>query len=50
LPLDKAFYFWPHRIEMHFLEPVEVLQKSSDELKQEVSEVMKAYYVQNNTL
>lgn len=49
LPLDKTFYFWPHRIEMHFLEPVEVLQKKSDELKQTVSEIMKAYYIKNKT-
>lgn len=49
LPLDKTFYFWPHKIEMHFLEPVEVQHKNSEQLKQEVSDVMKAYYVEHKT-
>ncbi|MEO5945495.1 MAG: 1-acyl-sn-glycerol-3-phosphate acyltransferase [Chitinophagaceae bacterium] len=49
LPVNKVFYFWPHRIEMHFLEPVAVQNKKSDELKKEVSDVMKAYYVQHKT-
>ena len=49
LPLDKAFYFWPHRIEMHFLEPVQVQDKNSEQLKQEVSDVMKIYYVEHKT-
>ena len=49
LPLDKKFYFWPHRIEMHFLEAVEVQDMSSEELKQKVFDIMKAYYVEHKT-
>ncbi len=50
LPLDKTFYFWPHRIEMHFLEPIEVQDMNSVQLKQNVFEVMKAYYLQHKSL
>lgn len=49
LPLDKKFYFWPNRIEMHFLEAVEVQDMSSEELKQKVFDMMKAYYVEHKT-
>lgn len=49
LPLDKKFYFWPNRIEMHFLEAVEVQDMSSEELKQKVFDIMKAYYVEHKT-
>ncbi len=49
LPLDKKFYFWPHRIEMHFLEAVEVQDMSSEELKHKVFDIMKAYYVEHKT-
>jgi 1-acyl-sn-glycerol-3-phosphate acyltransferase len=44
LPLHKTFYFWPHRIEMHFLEEIPVANQSADEMKSRVFEVMKAYY------
>ena len=39
----KIFYFWPHRVEMHFLPPVPVASKSSQELKEEVFQIMKNY-------
>lgn len=45
LPNDKKFYFWPHTIEMHFLPPVEVENKSTEELKNEVYGLMKDYYI-----
>jgi 1-acyl-sn-glycerol-3-phosphate acyltransferase len=45
LPLDKPFYFWPHRVEMHFLPPVSPNEKTAQELKQEVYEQMKKYYL-----
>lgn len=47
LPLDKKFYFWPSKIEMHFLESISAEGKTAEVLKQEVFEVMKAYYTQN---
>src|SRR6476659_2813588 len=34
LPQNKGFYFWPHRVEMHFLPPIFPEQKTAQELKQ----------------
>ena len=48
LPLNKFFYFIPHKLEMHFLEPVPVAEQTSDQLKEKVFEIMKAYYIQHN--
>jgi 1-acyl-sn-glycerol-3-phosphate acyltransferase len=48
LPLHKTFYFWPHRVEMHFLPPVLPQHKSVPELKAEIHEQMKMYYTTNN--
>ena len=45
LPANKAFYFWPHKLEMHYLQPVSSIGKSSQELKMEVFEKMKIFYV-----
>jgi 1-acyl-sn-glycerol-3-phosphate acyltransferase len=39
----KIFYFWPHRVEMHFLPPVPVGTKTSQMLKEEVFQIMKNY-------
>lgn len=44
LPLHKTFYFWPNRIEMHFLEEIPVANQTAEELKIRVFNVMKAYY------
>ena len=48
LPVNKVFYFIPHKLEMHFLEPVPVNNQTSEELKDKVFELMKSYYVQHN--
>ena len=48
LPLNKFFYFIPHKLEMHFLEPIPVAEQTSDQLKEKVFEIMKAYYIQHN--
>ncbi|MDZ4795367.1 MAG: lysophospholipid acyltransferase family protein [Bacteroidota bacterium] len=48
LPVNKFFYFIPHRLRMHFLDPVEVNGQSDDELKEKVFGIMKDYYVQNS--
>ncbi len=45
LPANKGFSFWPHKLEMHFLPPIEVNGKTTEALKQEVFETMKTYYV-----
>ena len=47
LPRNKGFYAWPHRVEMHFLPPVEPGQKTAQQLKQELYELMKNYYIAN---
>jgi 1-acyl-sn-glycerol-3-phosphate acyltransferase len=41
----KPFFFWPHKVEMHFLPPVVVANKSSQELKEKVFRVMQAAIV-----
>jgi 1-acyl-sn-glycerol-3-phosphate acyltransferase len=48
LPPGKAFFFWPHPVEMHFLPPVPVTGRQQQELKEEVFNLMKDYYVQHN--
>lgn len=49
LPQQKTFYFWPHRVEMHFLEPVQVQPEDTTEsIKTRVFEIMKNYYVAHN--
>lgn len=49
LPTEKIFYFWPQRIEMHFLEPISVHDQTLDQLKQKVFDKMKEYYLQNKS-
>lgn len=46
----KPFFFWPHKVEMHFLEPVSVENKSSQQLKEEVFVMMKDYLVNSGKL
>ncbi len=47
LPVNKSFYFIPHRLKMHFLEPVEVNGLSATELREKVFAIMKDYYLQH---
>jgi 1-acyl-sn-glycerol-3-phosphate acyltransferase len=39
----KVFYFWPHRVEMHFLPAVSAANKTAQQLKEEVFLIMKNY-------
>lgn len=39
----KTFFFWPHRVEMHFLPPVSAQHKSAQQLKEEVFAIMHRY-------
>ena len=48
LPRHKKFFFWPHHVEMHFLPPVHPENKSIAELREEVFDIMKNYFVENN--
>jgi 1-acyl-sn-glycerol-3-phosphate acyltransferase len=45
----KFFFFWPARIELHYLKPVSQKDFSStDKLKEHVFNVMTAYYLENS--
>lgn len=43
----KAFFFWPRTVRMHFLPPVDTNGKTVSQLKEEVYELMKNYYLQH---
>jgi 1-acyl-sn-glycerol-3-phosphate acyltransferase len=45
LPRNKTFYFWPHKVEMHFLEAVPVKDRMAEDIKQEAFEKIRDYYV-----
>jgi 1-acyl-sn-glycerol-3-phosphate acyltransferase len=47
LPRHKPFFFWPHRVEMHFLPPVFPEGKTAAELKAAVHEQMKKFYLEH---
>jgi len=44
LPVNKPFYFLPHKLEMHFLEPITPGTNTVDQLKEKVFAIMKDYY------
>jgi len=44
LPNNKTFFFWPTKVEMHFLPPVSTANKTAQELKEEVYNIIKDYY------
>ncbi|MES1218657.1 MAG: lysophospholipid acyltransferase family protein [Bacteroidota bacterium] len=46
-PNNKFFYYWPSRIEMHFLEPVPVDSQTKDQLKEKLFTLMSEYYTQH---
>ena len=45
LPANKTFFFWPHKIEMHFLPAISPSGKTTQQLKEEVFSEMKNYYL-----
>jgi 1-acyl-sn-glycerol-3-phosphate acyltransferase len=47
LPVGKLFFFWPVKIEMHFLEPVPPGKMTTEELKQKMFGIMEDYYARN---
>lgn len=48
LPSDKSFYFRPGKLEMHFLEPIEVKPgDTTKELKERTFRIMWEYYEKN---
>jgi 1-acyl-sn-glycerol-3-phosphate acyltransferase len=49
LPAGKGFYFWPVKVHMHFLPPVEVAGKTLEQLKTELFEIIRQHYVQHSS-
>jgi 1-acyl-sn-glycerol-3-phosphate acyltransferase len=47
LPTNKSFFFWPHKIEMHFLPAIKTNGKTTQQLKEEAFNLMKDYYLQH---
>ncbi|MEQ1799258.1 MAG: 1-acyl-sn-glycerol-3-phosphate acyltransferase [Lacibacter sp.] len=50
LPMNKTFFFWPSKIEMHFLAPVETAHLNitdTKQLRQEVFDLMWKYIEEN---
>ncbi len=43
----KTFFFWPQKVEMHFLAPIPVDGKTVQQLKEEAFAIMRSYYVQH---
>jgi 1-acyl-sn-glycerol-3-phosphate acyltransferase len=48
LPANKSFYFIPHKLRMHFLEPVNPDGLTIEQLKEKVFNLMKDHFVNNN--
>ena len=49
LPRNKTFYFWPHKVEMHFLEAIPVKDRLAEDIKQEAFEKIRDYYTAKNS-
>jgi 1-acyl-sn-glycerol-3-phosphate acyltransferase len=47
LPTHKTFFFWPQRVEMHFLPAIDSVGRSTQELKEEVFTIIKNYYLEH---
>jgi 1-acyl-sn-glycerol-3-phosphate acyltransferase len=47
LPAHTSFFFWPQKVEMHFLPEISVANKTKEDLKEEVFQVMKDYFVEH---
>jgi 1-acyl-sn-glycerol-3-phosphate acyltransferase len=47
MPIHKAFYLMPHRLEVHFLPPVPSTDISAGVLKEKVFKIMSEFYLAN---
>ena len=47
LPVNKTFYYWPVKVEIHFLDPIESDLQTAAELKEKVFTIMKNYYLEH---
>ena len=48
MPRNKTFYFWPHKVEMHFLTPITSTGKTIEALREESFDVMKEYIINHH--
>jgi 1-acyl-sn-glycerol-3-phosphate acyltransferase len=49
LPADKTFYAMPHKLEIHFLQPVAALPgETVEELRDRLHDIMADYYIRNS--
>jgi len=47
LPMEKVFYYWPSKMELHFLKPVEIkTTDTAEDLKDRMFSLMTAYYAE----
>ncbi len=49
MPLDKTFFLWPQRLQIHFLEAISIDGLSAEQLQEKVFSLMKDYYVRNSS-
>lgn len=47
LPRKPSFFYWPQKVEMHFLPPISTEGKTVQQLKDEAYQIMHSYYVAN---
>lgn len=48
LPANKAFFFWPGKIEIHFLPAVKQEGLATEQLKEKIFSLTKDYYISHN--
>lgn len=49
LPINKTFYFWPGRIEIHFLKSVSPDSLTAEQLKETIFKLTKDHFVMQNS-
>jgi 1-acyl-sn-glycerol-3-phosphate acyltransferase len=47
LPNNKTFFYWPTKVEIHFLDPIAVDSQTKEQLKARVFNRMRDYYLQH---
>ena len=48
-PNNRKFYYWPGKIEFHFLPSIPVAGQTAEQLKEKTASLMKEYYLQHMT-
>ena len=50
LPKNKKFYFWPVKIELHFLSPISPASQTMEQLKEKIFNQIKDHYVEHTKI